>query len=119
MPNRTYNGDSSSSIVMGSIVNKVSVNLTPFRVVRIRYNTDFYGSGTVHYDMGTPSCYILRTNKTSIKSLFFQGWPNPFDIDVSDVNEHAFIKLQGGSGPSYNGGSYGGNMHITQIEFIA
>ena len=118
MANKLWSGDEFSSMSCGSIVNRVSINLIPFRIIRIYKYYTFSGSGRTDWGYASAGRFnFLRTNKSAISNQALT-WNDTDDINVSSINEQVFIKLNNVSGPGYSGSANGGTMIITRIDFL-
>jgi len=92
--------------------------LAPFRVIRIYKYYTFSGGGRENWDYASPGrLRILKTNKSVIRNQNL-SWSDTNDIDVSDINEQTFLKIENVSGPGYSGSGNGGTMIITRIDFL-
>ncbi|MEY8352628.1 hypothetical protein AALB39_04635 [Lachnospiraceae bacterium 54-53] len=102
------------------VVNNISVDLTPFRTIRYTYNGQF-SSGSD--GIGCRGDFIaLSTAKRQIKRMgdvFWGGYSSETttDIDISDINQHAFFYADFGSASKV--GTSGDQFVIIQrIEFL-
>lgn len=99
------------------IANKLSINLTPFKILKIYKYYNYSGSGRKQWDYFSPGWVkILRSNK-SVISVQDLSWNDSDNIDISNINEQTFFIIYGGSGPGFSGYGSGGSMIITRIDF--
>ncbi len=106
-------------MVCGYIRNKVSINLAPFRFIKLYYYNNFTGYRWGDASPGRIAFYKANNSKglgTYIKSvnLIFQ---DTCYIDVSDINEQVFFTIGETVGPG-TGGYSNGTVHITRIDFL-
>ena len=76
------------------VVNNISIDLTPFRAIRYTYEGEF-SRGEDGVDC-TGDFEVLSAKKRYIKTIrkaFYGGFSSETvtDVDVSDINQHAFF----------------------------
>lgn len=117
---RLSSGDRFSTMVCGNIRNRVSINLSPFRIIKLYYFDNFVGD---RWGRGAQPGYVNFYRTDPVKGLGVlikrlpMNWTGECSIDVSDINEHVFFKIGETVGPSSTGGT-SGTRHITRIEFL-
>lgn len=94
--------------------------MSPFRIIRLYYRTDYY-LGNNGIDARGYRCAILSGDKkhNEIKTIdnLYAGFLNNTvtDIDISNINTHAFLSLCFGS---VQRTTQGGSVIISKIEFL-
>ncbi len=110
------NNDDDEYVYSQYIVNSQSINLTPFSQIQVTFQPEYgYGSSGVG---GECLIYLMNTSKKLIKvsnSVRSEYSDEAIvSLDVSSVNEHAFLQIQS---ESLMGASYG-DMWIKKIAFL-
>lgn len=117
---RVSSGDRFSCMVCGYFRNQVSINLSPFRIIKLYYFDSFVGN---RWDQGAGPGNVSFYKADPAKGLGMRikqlpmNWSGECSIDVSDINEYVFFKIGGVLGPSSSGRT-GGTRHFTRIEFL-
>jgi hypothetical protein len=117
---RHSSGDRFSCMICGYVRNQVSINLSPFRTIKLYYFDNFKGD---RWGNGSNPGYVnfYRTDPAKGLGILIKklpmSWSNECSIDVSDINEHVFFNIGGTIGPDATG-STGGTRHFTRIEFL-
>lgn len=109
----------------GQVITGNSIDLTPFKTLTVVFNPNRTSSAEDFYT----GVYVLNTSfKSSIfvqygsyalaaKSVDNSTWTaRTVTVDISNVNQHAFIMLMANHYDDGEGGLYGGNTYVTSIE---
>lgn len=120
---RRYQGTNSDYMVSARIANNISINLSPFRTLRITYACSYAYETSSNGDYKQYGLYIsvhkANSNKTTIKDLpTAGGWCSETAVtsnfDITDINEQAFLYINFKSLQKANVGT----ARIISIEFL-
>ena len=110
--------DGGNYLTFGGVVNRLSINVTPFKT--IRYHV--YGSGSFDGRVNPIVVYTEVLNSNHVRLSYKFAYTSAvsvdiFDVDVSNINEFVFIGIYG-RGARKNPDQNPHDMYITQIEFL-
>lgn len=115
----SYHRDTDSEgdhVLSTIIVNSQSINLTPFKTLRISHMAEFTrGSYWSDYYLNVD---IRKTNKSTVlKNEKIWGTcssiERAFSFDISGINEQAFLRMN-----FYGSNALAGSARFTKIEFL-
>lgn len=115
-----YDDKDRGHTITSKIVNKYSINMTPFKKIRLYYKTNYYLNSN-GLDARGYGCAILSNDKkhSVLKSIdnLYAGFlmDTVTDIDISDINTHAYLAL---CFACVSRTTQGGTVIISKIEFL-
>lgn len=115
-----YDDKDRGHTITSKIVNKYSINMTPFKRMRLYYRTNYYSGGS-GLDAQGYGCAILSSDQkhSVLKSIdnLYAGYlvDTVTDIDISNINTHAFFAL---CFACVSRTTQGGSVVISRIEFL-
>lgn len=120
---RRYQGTNSDYMVSARIANNISINLTPFRTLRITYVCNYAyetkNDGDYKYNSADVEVHKADKNKTFIKQFGKDYHMSTEEVvvssfDITSINEQAFIYIRFQSLDRANVGA----ARIIRIEFL-
>ncbi|PPK81629.1 hypothetical protein BXY41_104432 [Lacrimispora xylanisolvens] len=115
-----YDNKDRGHTITSRIVNKYSINMTPFKTIRLYYKTDYYLNSNGLDALGYGCAILSNDNKHSVlKSIdnLYAGFlvDTVTDIDISNINTQAFFSI---GFACVSRTTQGGSVYISKIEFL-